>query len=57
MEDFIGDYIAIAISDTRILLGTYLSREMLPPNEEKSAHCGLTKNEMQVPLIVFDLKK
>lgn len=28
IDDFIGDYVAIAISDARILLGTYLSREI-----------------------------
>ena len=56
IEDFIGDYVAIAISDTRILLGTYLSREMKHPDEKKSVHCGLTKNEMEVPLVIFDLK-
>lgn len=55
LEDFIGDYVAIAISDTRIKIGTYLSREMKNPDEKKSTHCGLTKNEMEVPLIVFDL--
>lgn len=56
LEDFVGDYIAIAISDVRIKIGTYLSREMKHPDEKKSTHCGLTKNEMEVPLIVFDLK-
>ena len=56
IEDFIGDYIAIAISDVRINIGTYLSREMKHPDEKKSTHCGLTKNEMEVRLIVFDLK-
>ena len=25
-------------------------------NPKLSDHCGLTKNEMEVPLIVFDLK-
>lgn len=54
IEDFIGDYIAIAIADTRISLETYLSKEMKEPKEKKSSHCGLTKNEMEVPLIVFD---
>lgn len=56
IDDFMGDYIAIAISDMRIKIGTYLSREMKHPDEKKSTHCGLTKNEMEVPLIVFDLK-
>ncbi|MCI8760257.1 MAG: nucleotide pyrophosphatase [Clostridia bacterium] len=55
IEDFLGDYIAIAIADTRINLETYLSREMKEPKEKKSSHCGLTKNEMEVPLIVFDV--
>lgn len=57
LEDFLGDYIAIAISDVRIEIGTYLSKEMKNSYEKKSTHCGLTKNEMEVPLIVFDLKE
>lgn len=55
LEDFVGDYVAIAVSDVRIKLGTYLSREMKHPDEKKSTHCGLTRNEMEVPLIVFDV--
>lgn len=55
MEDFIGDYIAIAIADTEIKLETYLSREIKEPKQKKSSHCGLTQNEMEVPLIVFDI--
>lgn len=54
VDDFMGDYVAIAISDARILMGTYLSREKKPLDEKKSTHCGLTKNEMEVPLIIFD---
>jgi len=57
IEDFIGNYVAIAIADVRIKIGTYLSREMKDSGEKKSMHCGLTKNEMEVPLIVFDLKE
>lgn len=53
IDDFIGNYISIAISDSAINLGTYLSNEK--PNK-LSDHCGLTKNEMEVPLIVFNLK-
>ena len=53
IDDFIGDYIAIAISDVSINLGTYLSPKK---NVKLSDHCGLTKNEMEVPLILFDLK-
>ena len=55
IDDFIGDYVAIAISDTIIKLGTYLSREMKHQEEKKSTHCGLTKNEMEVPLIAFEM--
>ena len=53
IDDFIGDYVAIAISDASINLGTYLSKDK---PLKMSNHCGLTKNEMEVPLIVFDLK-
>jgi len=53
VKEFLGDYIAIAISDMRIKIGTYLSREMKKPDEKKSTHCGLTRNEMEVPLIIF----
>ena len=53
IDDFIGDYIAISVSDTAIKLGTYLSKEKYL---KISDHCGLTRNEMEVPLIVFDLK-
>ncbi len=57
IDDFIGDYVAVGIADTQIKIGNYLSKEMKPSIEKKSTHCGLTRNEMEVPLIVFDLKK
>lgn len=53
IDDFIGDYIAISVSDVEIKLGTYMSKDSY---KKLSDHCGLTKNEMEVPLIVFDLK-
>lgn len=53
IDDFIGDYIAISVSDVEISLGTYLS-ENKPV--KLSDHCGLTRNEVEVPLIAFDLK-
>ena len=56
IDDFLGNYIAISIASSRFLLGTDLSRELKKPDEKKSTHCGLTRNEMEVPLIVFDLK-
>lgn len=56
IDDFIGDYIAIAISDSIIVLENYYDRELKGKHEKKSTHCGLTKNEMEVPLIVFNIE-
>lgn len=53
VDDFLGDYIAISIADAYIKIGTYISNEQY---QMQSTHCGLTINEMEVPLIVFDLK-
>lgn len=55
VEDFFGDYVAISIADAQMILGTYLSREKKKVDEKKSTHCGLTKNEMELPLIVFEM--
>lgn len=51
IDDFIGDYIALSISDSIIKLETYLA-DGKPT--KKSTHCGLTKDEMEVPLIVIN---
>ena len=56
IDDFIGNYIAIAISDSIIVLENYFDRELKGKNEKKSTHCGLTKNEMEIPLIVFTIE-
>lgn len=53
IDDFIGDFIAVAIADVNIKLSTYISEEK---SDKKSSHSGLTKNEMEVPLIAIDLK-
>ena len=53
VDDFIGDYIAIAISDTIIKLGTNISKDKA---DKKATHCGFTPNEMEVPLILIDCK-
>ncbi len=53
IDDFIGDYIAIAISDAIIKLETNICKEKA---NKKSTHCGFTPNEMEVPLIVVDCK-
>ena len=42
---------AIAIGDSIIKLGTNISKDK--PNK-KSTHCGFTKYEMEVPLIVIN---
>ena len=53
IDDFLGNYIAVAISGSIIKLDNYTSKEK--PNK-KSTHCGFTPNEMEVPLIVIDCK-
>ena len=53
IDDFIGDYIAVAISSSIIKLETNMSKEKA---NKKSTHCGFTPNEMEVPLIVIDCK-
>lgn len=51
IEDFIGDYMALSISDSIIVLETYLTNEK---EIKKSTHCGLTEDEMEVPCIVIE---
>lgn len=50
IDEFLGDYVAVSISDSMINIETYLA-----PGKplKKSAHCGLTKEEMEVPVIVI----
>lgn len=50
IDDFIGDYIALSIGDSIIKLGTNIGKEKV---NKKSTHCGLTKEEMEVPLIII----
>lgn len=56
IDDFLGNFIAIAISDTTIILENYLRREIHGEDKKISTHCGLTQDEMEVPIIMFDLK-
>lgn len=53
IDDFIGDYIALSIKNSIIKLGTNISKEKY---KKLSTHCGLTANEMIVPLIVKQKK-
>ena len=51
IDDFIGNYIALSISDSIIKLETYLTEGK---KIKKSTHCGLTKEEMEVPVIIIN---
>ena len=53
IDDFIGNYMALSVSDAIIKLETYLWDGK---NVKKSTHCGLTEDEMEVPLIVIENK-
>lgn len=53
LDEFIGDFLAVSISDSIIRLETYLA-EGKPV--KKSTHCGLTEDEMLVPVICIDKK-
>lgn len=50
VDDFIGNYMALSIGKSIIRLETYLA-EGKPV--KKSTHCGLTKEEMEVPVIII----
>ena len=53
LDEFIGDFLAVSISDSIIRLETYLA-DGKPV--KKSTHCGLTEDEMLVPVICIDRK-
>ena len=50
LEDFLGNYISISISSSAFVIDNYL---FSGKEKKRSTHCGLTKEEMQIPLIVF----
>ena len=50
IDDFIGDYMALSVAGSMIRIETFLA-EGKPV--KKSTHCGLTKDEMEVPVIVI----
>lgn len=54
LEDFIGDFLAISISDSIMRLETFLA-EGKPV--KRSTHCGLTEDEMLVPVIAIECNK
>lgn len=51
IDDFIGNYVALSVAGSIIRLETFLA-EGKPV--KKSTHCGLTKEEMEVPVIVIN---
>lgn len=51
IDDFVGDYIAMSVAGSMIRIETFLS-EGKPV--KKSTHCGLSKEEMEVPVIVLE---
>ena len=50
VDEFIGDYVALSISNSIINIETYLTEGK---KIKMSTHCGLTKEEMEVPVIVI----
>lgn len=52
IDDFLGNYIAISIGNSILKLGTEISKNI---PEKKSTHCGFTRDEMEVPLIIKKL--
>ncbi len=50
IDDFIGNYVAISTAGSMIRLETFLAEGK---KVKKSTHCGLTKEEMEVPMIVI----
>lgn len=51
IDDFVGNFVALSISDSIIKLETLLAEGK---KLKKSTHCGLTCEEMEVPLIIYE---
>ena len=49
IDDFIGNYVALSVAGSIIRIETFLA-EGKPV--KKSTHCGLSREEMEVPVIV-----
>ena len=50
IDDFIGNYIALSVAGSIIRIETFLAEGK---TVKKSAHSGLTKEEMEVPVIII----
>lgn len=53
IDDFIGNYVALSVGGSMIRLETFLA-EGKPI--KKSTHCGLSKDEMEVPVLIMSKK-
>ena len=51
VDDFLGNYVAICTSSSIFRLETFLA-DGKPI--KKSTHCGMTKEEMEIPLIIIE---
>ena len=51
LEEMIGDYVALAVSDKSIF-NTHIEAQKMP-----GGHAGLTKEEVNIPLIVIEKKR
>lgn len=51
LDDFLGNYVAISISSSIFRLETYWAEGK---TVKKSTHCGITKDEMEIPLIMIE---
>ena len=50
LNDLIGDYVAVSVSDTSIFK-THFEAQVMP-----GAHAGMTVEEYRIPLIVVERK-
>ena len=50
IEEFVGNYIALSTAGSIIRLETFLAEGK---KVKKSTHCGLSKDEMEVPVIIL----
>ena len=50
IDDFVENYVALSVKGSMIRLETFLAEGK---TIKKSTHCGLSREEMEVPIIVL----